>query len=373
MRTQTLIVTRRCNQACGFCTRVRPGAPASTDPPLGALVEQVKAATAAGASAIVLSGGEPLLRSDLFALVRAARACGAKDVVLETNATLIDGAKARALRTLGVGAVRVSIVTLDEKRHPGLVGAPTLPDGPDRILGGIRACLEAGLEVSVRLPIARGLPTAAARIEALGRELPAVDRFELSAALPGEATLEPSQALARSALTDELAAAYQAAARRKVEVTLAAEQPIPPCTVDAGARGASSPPSSAPTPESPRAPAPAASRARSPPAAPHAPSSSWPPAATRPPVPSTMSPATCTPAGTPAPACASSAIATSRASSTSTTSSASTSAARPAASASSTAATRCAPSASSPTWTRSSRPRRCARRSGRAPSAARTA
>ena len=227
MRTQTILLTRRCNQACGFCERVQHE---SADPPVRQIHESIRAAIAAGTSTLIFSGGEPMLRQDLFALVRLARAEGAKQVELETNGTLIPTvAAAKALRTVGVTAVRISLVTGNPERHVRLVGAGT---SPVQVLGGIRACLDAGLDVSVRLPIAEGLPSAASRLESLKQMFPSLRHFVLSAALPGEHTFAPGQALSPALLATELTEAYNAARRQKAEVELAPEQPIPPCTVD---------------------------------------------------------------------------------------------------------------------------------------------
>ena len=115
MRTQTLLVTRRCNQACGFCSRVSPE---SADPSIASVHRLIREALADGATTLVFSGGEPLLRPDLLALVRLAKSEGVKRIVLETNATRITTtAAARALRTVGVDAVRVSLVTGNPTLH----------------------------------------------------------------------------------------------------------------------------------------------------------------------------------------------------------------------------------------------------------------
>ena len=50
---------------------------------------------------IVLTGGEPTLRSDIADLVRRAARDGAR-VVLETNGALIDAARAHALAAAGL-------------------------------------------------------------------------------------------------------------------------------------------------------------------------------------------------------------------------------------------------------------------------------
>jgi molybdenum cofactor biosynthesis enzyme MoaA len=228
MRTQTVVVTRRCNQHCGFCDRVDPAA--IVDPPFERVRDEIVATLAEGVRAIVLSGGEPLLRADLLQLVRVARAHGAEHVTLETNATRIASLEAaRALMAAGVSAVQVSVVTTTPERHASLVSPAT---HPRQILRGMRACLDAGLPVQVRLPLAADLPPAAARIHGLREALPGLAGFVLAPIGAGEATLAPGRALGPEALARELTEAYDTGERLGVAVTLSPDHPVAPCVVD---------------------------------------------------------------------------------------------------------------------------------------------
>lgn len=226
MNTETILVSRQCNQACGFCERVRPD---QVPPSLAELRAALARAIERGARTIVFAGGEPLLRPDLLLLVRQARVLGATDVVLETNGTRLTPAVARSLRTMGLTSARVLLVTADAERHRLLVGEETRPT---QVLQGIAAALDAGLSVSVRLPIARGLPSAASRIAGLQQSFPAIKLFELAPTLPGAATLRPEQALDLTRLGSELSEAYRTGSRLKVAVELAQDMPVPPCVVD---------------------------------------------------------------------------------------------------------------------------------------------
>ncbi len=236
MKTQTIVATLRCNQGCGFCDRVDHS---SRDPSLASLVASIREAVRGGARAVVLSGGEPTARADLPALVRAARAEGAAEVVLETNGTRIASAKAAAaLREAGVTAVQISLVTSHPERHGELVALRRKDGGettPQHVFRGIRACLDAGLPVTVRLPIARGLPPAAARIGGLHEAFPALRRFVLAPVGAGARTFRPDQALPPDAIVEELALAYKAGERAGVDVELAPDPALPPCI--AGVRG----------------------------------------------------------------------------------------------------------------------------------------
>jgi molybdenum cofactor biosynthesis enzyme MoaA len=213
MNVESLLVTRRCNQRCAFCTRV---APDSTDPSFSVLRDAIIGAASRGSRTVVLTGGEPLLRADLTQLVRVARAHDLS-VVLETNATRISTEEALRLREAGVSTVRVSVVTTRAELHRSLVGDRTTPE---HVFRGISACLGAGLAVRVRLPIGPGLPAAAARIAGLRRAYPAIERFEL-AAVAG-ADRDPD-------LAAQLEDAVREAARSGASLEVDADQGLLPC------------------------------------------------------------------------------------------------------------------------------------------------
>jgi molybdenum cofactor biosynthesis enzyme MoaA len=225
VRTQTVLVTRRCNQGCRFCERVQHD---SRDEPLASVVASIRASIDAGVHTIHLSGGEPMLRPDLDRIIEASRAAGARKVVLETNGTLIESpTTAERLKQRGVTEVQLSLVTSNPERHRELV-VPTLPRVrlaqtlPQHVFRGIRACIEAGLPVTIRLPIAHGLPSAAGRLTGLHEAFPALKRFVLA----------PMTSASPADLTEELTLAYKVAEQRGVEIEIAADHVLSPCTVD---------------------------------------------------------------------------------------------------------------------------------------------
>ncbi len=225
MRAQSLLVTRRCNQRCGFCDRVDPS---SVDPPLQPLLRDIARARSAGAATLSITGGEPTRRSDLLEIVRAARQAGIPDIVLATNATRLTPAAATALRDAGLTGAVVSMVTAVPEQHRALVSEST---HPGYVLRGLGALLDAGLRVTVRLPVARGLPPAAARLQGMKHAVPRLDRFILAVIGPGETTVMPGQALSPAELATELTAAYDASEKQHVSLALDPEHPVAPCTV----------------------------------------------------------------------------------------------------------------------------------------------
>ncbi|MDP1823167.1 MAG: radical SAM protein [Archangium sp.] len=223
MNAATLLVTRRCGQACAFCSRVNA---ASIDPPLAELVLQLDRAAAGGARALTLTGGEPLLRDDLISLVRHGAAAGFTSITLETNATQLTPEQARALKAAGLTAARISLVTTSPELHAALVSTRS---SPRHVFRGITAALDAGWDVTLRLPLARGLPPAAARVAGLRSALPRVLRFELAPIGAGERTVKPGSALSPAELGAELDEAARAAREHGAELVTSSEHPLIAC------------------------------------------------------------------------------------------------------------------------------------------------
>jgi 12,18-didecarboxysiroheme deacetylase len=103
-----------------------------------------------GAPVMLFSGGEPLMRPDILDLIRHARESGMR-AVISTNGTLITPALAEQLKEFGLSYVGISLDGLEETndRFRGMKGAFRLA------LGGIRACMEAGIKVGLRFTMNR--------------------------------------------------------------------------------------------------------------------------------------------------------------------------------------------------------------------------
>jgi molybdenum cofactor biosynthesis enzyme MoaA len=148
MHVQRVITNETCNQNCWFCNaRQATERPAFVAKP--AVWRRIAAAQSAGAREIVLTGGEPTLRSDVADLVRRAAAGGAQ-VVLETNAALIDDGRARQLAAGGLGTARVQLVAWGGEAADGLT---RVQGGFTAALRGIRALAAAGVTVEVTAPV----------------------------------------------------------------------------------------------------------------------------------------------------------------------------------------------------------------------------
>ncbi|WP_130470885.1 radical SAM protein, partial [Candidatus Magnetaquicoccus inordinatus] len=95
--------------------------------------------------AIILSGGEPLLHPDLFAIAQRAKEMGFY-LGLSSNGTLMDARKAEEIQQVGFDYVGVSLDGL-ELHHD----RNRMQEGAFRqALSGIRACQQQGVKVGIR-------------------------------------------------------------------------------------------------------------------------------------------------------------------------------------------------------------------------------
>jgi len=116
--------TRACNLACRHCrAEARPTPPPDElSPEEGRdLVDQLAAWTPP--PALILSGGEPLLRPDLLDLAAYGEAKGLR-VLVSTNGLLVTAALARALKAAGVARVSLSLDHPEPAAHDAFRGAP---------------------------------------------------------------------------------------------------------------------------------------------------------------------------------------------------------------------------------------------------------
>lgn len=132
-----LSVTDRCNYRCSYCS---PGAWAGRANLLGEdeIVRLVGLFARMGVRKVRLTGGEPLLRKDLFSIVRRVRALpGISELCLTTNGHLL-GEHAAALKDAGVDRLNISVDTLDAERFRAMTGGAG-------VLGKLLAAIDASL------------------------------------------------------------------------------------------------------------------------------------------------------------------------------------------------------------------------------------
>lgn len=165
---------RRCNLTCKHCYSISadkdfPGELSTQE--VCAVMDDLKSC---GVPVLILSGGEPLLRPDLYEIAARAKQMGFY-VGLSSNGTLIDEANIGRIAAVGFDYVGVSLDGIKDThdKFRRMVGAY------DRSLNAIRLCRDAGIKIGVRFTLTQhnqhDLP---ALLELMERE--GVDKFYLS-------------------------------------------------------------------------------------------------------------------------------------------------------------------------------------------------
>lgn len=145
-------VTRSCNLACKHCR-----AEAHMEPYPGEFsTEEAKALIdtfpEVGEPIIIFTGGEPLLRPDIFELVRYAGAKGLR-CVMAPNGTLVTADTARRMKEAGIQRVSISIDGPDALSHDAFRGV----DGAFAAsMRGVEHLKAAGLPFQINTTVTRG-------------------------------------------------------------------------------------------------------------------------------------------------------------------------------------------------------------------------
>lgn len=142
--------TQSCNLKCRHCYSQSQNIKYQGELGTGDAIRFIDDLAKFGVPVLLFSGGEPLMRPDLFELVAHARSQGIR-AVISTNGTLITSEIAAKLKSAGLSYVGVSLDGLNgiHDDFRGVNGAF------DRALQGIRACRHEGVKVGLRFTITR--------------------------------------------------------------------------------------------------------------------------------------------------------------------------------------------------------------------------
>jgi cyclic pyranopterin phosphate synthase len=144
LRSLRVSVTDRCNLRCNYCMPQEEYVWLPREELLSfeEIARLVEVFTSLGVEDVRLTGGEPLLRRNLVALVRMLAANPLiRDLALTTNGILF-AEHAEELRAAGLDRVTVSLDTLRPERFHALTGRDTHA----QVLAGIRSARRAGFE-----------------------------------------------------------------------------------------------------------------------------------------------------------------------------------------------------------------------------------
>jgi radical SAM protein len=141
-------VTRACELACRHC---RAEASPEPDPAELSAVEGLRlldrlAGFGAPLPHLILTGGDPLKRADLFDLIAAARGLGFEVSVAPSGTPLLTAEAIRRLKAAGVEAISLSLDGSSAARHDALRGVPGCFE---RTIAAARAAAAVGLPFQI--------------------------------------------------------------------------------------------------------------------------------------------------------------------------------------------------------------------------------
>jgi GTP 3',8-cyclase len=207
LRNLRLSVTDRCNLRCAYCMPEKdyvwlPREDVLRFEEISTLVDVF---VALGVNKLRLTGGEPLLRRDLPALVAmlAAKA-GLTDLAMTTNGVLLSE-HADALRGAGLGRITVSLDTLRADRFTAL----TRFDSLDAVLEGMDAASRTFGRFKIDSVIIRGVnDDELSDLIEYGRSKNAEVRFIEYMDVGGATRWSPADVVSRAEILRRLAARY---------------------------------------------------------------------------------------------------------------------------------------------------------------------
>jgi len=146
--------TNACNLNCPHCYRDagKAGPDELTTSEAKTMLEQISAVGDRYKPApkiMIFSGGEPLLREDIFELVEHAAAQGMRPV-FGTNGTLLTREVVQKLLDSGAAAMGISLDSIDPDQHDRFRG---MPGGFDKTIQGMKNCREMGLRFQIHTTV----------------------------------------------------------------------------------------------------------------------------------------------------------------------------------------------------------------------------
>ncbi len=144
-------LTRNCNLNCIHCR-----AKATLGPHEGELTTEeckkiIDDISSFASPTVILTGGEPLMREDLFEIIRYGNEKGLK-LVIAVNGTLLDREKALKLKELGIKRVSMSVDGKDSRSHDSFRG---VQGSFDAAVEAGRILREAGLPFQINTTVTR--------------------------------------------------------------------------------------------------------------------------------------------------------------------------------------------------------------------------
>jgi len=160
--------TRNCNLNCLHCRAAATRGPYSGELDTSAAFRLLDQIAELGSPIVILTGGEPLLRPDIYDIARRGNDLGLR-MVMAPNGTLISAETARQMKAAGIQRISVSLDGSTADTHDRFRGVDGAYEGA---LRGIENAKRAGIEFQINTTITRAnldqIPKILALAERLG-------------------------------------------------------------------------------------------------------------------------------------------------------------------------------------------------------------
>ncbi len=144
-------VTKRCNLSCKHCRAVAEDHPYDNELDTKASFKLLDEIRETGQPIIILTGGEPLLRNDIFDIASYGTKIGLR-MVMAPNGTLINKDNVKKMKESGIKRISVSLDGSTPQTHDDFRG---LDKAFEQSLRGIEIAKEAGLEFQINTTITK--------------------------------------------------------------------------------------------------------------------------------------------------------------------------------------------------------------------------
>jgi heme b synthase len=144
-------VTRRCNLNCVHCRAASERGPYPGELDTNKCLEILDQIALVGKPIIILTGGEPLLREDIFELALHGTQMGLR-MVMATNGTLITHDISEKIKSSGIKRVSISIDRANAREHDQF---RKVPGAFNAALQGIDLLKKAGIEFQINTTVTR--------------------------------------------------------------------------------------------------------------------------------------------------------------------------------------------------------------------------
>lgn len=151
LRMVALEVTRSCNLACVHCRASSVYGPYLNELSTKECLDLIDEIVSFANPVIILTGGEPLLREDIFGIAQYGTDQGLR-MVMATNGTLLDSHKALEAKQAGIQRISISLDGAGAETHDAFRQVEGAFDGA---LRGIEAAKLVGLEFQINSTITK--------------------------------------------------------------------------------------------------------------------------------------------------------------------------------------------------------------------------